>query len=71
MRCDRWRTRAGRTVRELVIGKVDGEPVAESPFREALLGAGFVPGYRGYALRGAPPPTERAYPRPGPVRPIR
>jgi ATP-dependent Lhr-like helicase len=62
--------RDGR-VRELVIGKVDGEPVAGSRFKDALLGAGFVPGYRGYALRGAPAPSERTYPRPGPVRPIR
>jgi ATP-dependent Lhr-like helicase len=40
-------------VRELVIGKVDGEPVGLSPRGEALLSAGFVPGYRGYALRKA------------------
>jgi ATP-dependent helicase Lhr and Lhr-like helicase len=40
--------------RELVIGKVDGEPVSSSRFREALLAAGFAAGYRGYALR--PPP---------------
>jgi ATP-dependent Lhr-like helicase len=58
-------------LRELVIGKVDGEPVAGSRFGEAMLGAGFVPGYRGYALRAAPSPTERTYPRPAPVRPIR
>ena len=56
--------------RELVIGKVDGEPVATSPHREALLAAGFVQGYRGYALRSVAP-AERAYPRPAPVRPIR
>ncbi len=41
-------------VRELVIAKVDGEPVAGSPVREALLGAGFAAGYRGYALRATP-----------------
>ena len=41
-------------VRELVIAKVDGEPVAGSPVRDALLAAGFVAGYRGYALRAAP-----------------
>jgi ATP-dependent Lhr-like helicase len=40
-------------VRELVIGKVDGEPVAGSPLREAMLAAGFVPGYRGLVLRAA------------------
>jgi ATP-dependent Lhr-like helicase len=39
-------------VRELVLKKVDGAPVAESPFRERLLEAGFVPGYRGLILRG-------------------
>jgi ATP-dependent Lhr-like helicase len=57
-------------VRELVIGKVDGEPVAASRFGDALLAAGFVTGYRGYALRSAAP-AERTYPRPAPVRPIR
>ncbi len=54
--------------RELVIGRVDGEPVATSPHREALLAAGFVQGYRGYALR-AVAPADRAYPRPGSVPP--
>ncbi|MEI7742238.1 MAG: DEAD/DEAH box helicase [Chloroflexota bacterium] len=58
-------------VRELVIGKVDGEAVGASPYRDALLAAGFVAGYRGFALRSAPPPAERTYPRPGPVRPAR
>ncbi len=57
-------------VRELVIARIDGEPVTTSRFREALRGVGFVPGYRGYALRPAAP-VERAYPRPTPVRPIR
>ena len=42
----------GRT-RELVIAKVDGLPVAGSPWRERLLEAGFVPGYRGLALRSS------------------
>ena len=42
-------------VRELVIGKVDGEPVVASRFGDALLAAGFVTGYRGYALRPAAP----------------
>ncbi len=41
-------------VRELVITKVDGGPVAEAPFRASLIGAGFVPGYRGLVLRRAP-----------------
>ncbi|MEX1171735.1 MAG: DEAD/DEAH box helicase, partial [Chloroflexota bacterium] len=40
-------------VRELVIRKVDGLPVAESPFRAALVDGGFVVGYRGLTLRGA------------------
>jgi ATP-dependent Lhr-like helicase len=38
-------------VRELVIAKVDGLPIAGSAWRERLLEAGFVPGYRGLALR--------------------
>ena len=42
-------------LRELVIGKVDGEPVATSRFGDALLAAGFVTGYRGYALRSMAP----------------
>ncbi|MBI3752254.1 MAG: DEAD/DEAH box helicase [Chloroflexi bacterium] len=37
--------------RELVITRIDGQPVADSPFRLVLLGAGFVPGYRGLVLR--------------------
>ncbi|MES2210850.1 MAG: DEAD/DEAH box helicase [Chloroflexota bacterium] len=37
--------------RELVITKVDGLPVADSPHRAALLAAGFVAGYRGLVLR--------------------
>jgi ATP-dependent helicase Lhr and Lhr-like helicase len=40
-------------VRELVVSRVDGLPVAESPYRAALLAAGFVPGYRGLVLRPA------------------
>ncbi len=39
-------------VREVVISKIDGEPVATSPWRDALQDAGFVPGYRGHVLRG-------------------
>ena len=42
---------AGR-VRELLVARVDGAPIGESPWRPALLEAGFVPGYRGLALRG-------------------
>ena len=37
--------------RELVVTKVDGLPVADSPVREILLAAGFAPGYRGLVLR--------------------
>ena len=42
----------GRT-RELVLTKVDGEPIGDAPFREHLVAAGFVPGYRGLVLRAA------------------
>jgi ATP-dependent Lhr-like helicase len=42
-------------MRELVIRKVDGEDVASSPFRPVLVDAGFVPGYRGLALRSERP----------------
>ncbi len=38
--------------RELVITKVDGLAVADSPHRAVLLSAGFVAGYRGLVLRG-------------------
>ncbi|MGZ8502143.1 MAG: Lhr family helicase, partial [Candidatus Limnocylindrales bacterium] len=38
-------------MRELLVARVDGQPVAESPSRPLLLEAGFVPGYRGLALR--------------------
>jgi ATP-dependent Lhr-like helicase len=59
-------------MRELVIAKVDGEPVAASRFAEALLDAGFVRGYRGFALRApAAAATSRTVPRPAPVRPAR
>jgi ATP-dependent Lhr-like helicase len=39
--------------RELVVTRIDGLPVAESPFRVVLLDAGFVPGYRGLTLRAS------------------
>ena len=55
-------------VRELVIAKVDGEPVAGSPARDALIAAGFVAGYRGYALRAAATTTDRSWQRPSVVR---
>jgi ATP-dependent Lhr-like helicase len=45
-------------LRELVISKVDGEPVAGSPHREALLAAGFVAGYRGLVLRPSVSPRK-------------
>ncbi len=41
---------ADRRVRELVVSKVDGLPVATSDWRPALLEAGFQPGYRGLLL---------------------
>ncbi len=39
-------------VREVVVARIDGEPVAGSPHRAALVDSGFVPAYRGMALRG-------------------
>jgi hypothetical protein len=42
--------RGGR-LRELMIRKVDGVAVAESPWRDRLLASGFTPGYRGLTLR--------------------
>jgi len=41
--------------RELVITRVDGLPIADSPHREALLAAGFSAGYRGLVLREGRP----------------
>jgi len=41
--------------RELVISKIDGLPVTESPHAEALVRGGFVAGYRGLVLRQARP----------------
>ena len=39
-------------LRELVLARVDGAPLApEHPWRARLVEAGFVPGYRGMALR--------------------
>jgi ATP-dependent Lhr-like helicase len=40
-------------VRDLVVKKVDGEPVASAARREQLLESGFAPGYRGLMLRRA------------------
>ncbi|HSL98499.1 MAG TPA: hypothetical protein VK831_08000, partial [Candidatus Deferrimicrobiaceae bacterium] len=40
--------------RELLVTRVDGLPVGESPHRERLIEAGFRPGYRGLALRREP-----------------
>ncbi len=37
--------------RELVIARVDGEPVGRSPWYETLLRAGFIQGYRGVVMR--------------------
>jgi ATP-dependent Lhr-like helicase len=41
--------------RELVVVRVDGEPVGVSPWRTSLEAGGFAPGYRGHVLR----PTAR------------
>jgi ATP-dependent helicase Lhr and Lhr-like helicase len=43
--------RRDRRDRELVIVRIDGLPIADSPLRDALLAAGFSPGYRGLVLR--------------------
>jgi ATP-dependent Lhr-like helicase len=45
--------------RELVLSRIDGEPVGASRWRESLEAAGFVPGYRGHVLR---PAASRAVP---------
>jgi ATP-dependent Lhr-like helicase len=45
-----WLVRSGR-VRELVIRKIDGLAVADSPWREPMLAAGFTAGYRGLTAR--------------------
>jgi ATP-dependent Lhr-like helicase len=37
-------------VRELVITKVDAQPISSAPFRDRLLAAGFTAGYRGLVL---------------------
>jgi ATP-dependent Lhr-like helicase len=42
-------------LRELVVTRVDGRPVAQSPWRDCLEQAGFVAGYRGHTLRPATP----------------
>ena len=42
-----------RRIRELVITRIDGVPVTESPFRDRLVAAGFGAGYRGLVLRAA------------------
>ena len=46
-------------VRELVIRKVDGDDVSTSSLRSVLVDAGFVPGYRGLALRSERPAGAR------------
>jgi ATP-dependent Lhr-like helicase len=40
--------------RELVVGRIDGLPVGESPHKATLVANGFIAGYRGLALRRAP-----------------
>jgi len=58
-------------LRELVLGKVDGEPVATSPRRDSLLAAGFLAGYRGLVLRPGGSNPDRLAGRPTVTRPIR
>jgi ATP-dependent Lhr-like helicase len=41
----------GGRFRELVVTRVDGEPVASSSWRPLLEACGFVAGYRGHVLR--------------------
>ena len=50
-------------MKELVIARVDGVPVGQSPWRDRLLEAGFTPGYRGVVLRGAGAGGRRAWRR--------
>jgi ATP-dependent Lhr-like helicase len=38
-------------LREVVVSRVDGEPVGRSPWYDTLLRAGFVQGYRGLVMR--------------------
>jgi ATP-dependent Lhr-like helicase len=45
----------GGRFRELVITRVDGEPVASSPWRPLLEAGGFAAGYRGHVLRPRAP----------------
>ena len=57
-------------VREVVVTRVDGRPVADSPMREAFVAVGFTPGYRGLTLRGAGremPPVGFGSDGPGPA----
>ncbi len=42
-----------RRLRELIITKVDGLPIGDSPLRERLIGAGFSPAYRGLTMRAS------------------
>jgi ATP-dependent Lhr-like helicase len=39
-------------LRKLEIGKVDGQPVRETPWAARLKAGGFAPGYRGMTFRG-------------------
>jgi len=39
-------------LRSLDLATIDGGPSSGSPLVEALLAAGFAPGYRGLVLRG-------------------
>jgi ATP-dependent Lhr-like helicase len=50
-------------LRELVVTRVDGQPLASSPWRECLEQAGFVAGYRGHTLWPATPGRVSGGPR--------
>jgi hypothetical protein len=56
----------GGRFRELALTRVDGEPVATSPWKARLEGTGFARGYRGYVLRRAARRVVAAARGPGP-----
>jgi ATP-dependent Lhr-like helicase len=53
---EQWAPMVVRAIKDgrrpsLEIRRIDGEPVADSPARDALVAAGFAAGYRGLVLR--------------------
>ena len=60
---------AGGRVRELVLARIGGEPAGSSPYKDALLDAGFVSGYRGLVLR-SPALERRSANGPFPAGPV-